>query len=163
MTSDVDSLAELVQMGLLMFVRTPCCSSFSVVVLAVVSWQLLLVCLIPVPFVVRRQHQVPARLEPRLPRRARPHRPHAVALQEGIAGVRVIQAFGREAVEIDRFARRRTATSTTPTCDSVRIQAWYLPVIEFAGLGTTALVVGIGGWLVHRGRRHASAPSPSSC
>ena len=31
---------------------------------------------------------------------------------------------------------------------SVRIQAWYLPVIEFAGLGTTALVVGIGGWMV---------------
>ena len=31
---------------------------------------------------------------------------------------------------------------------SVRIQAWYLPVIEFAGLGTTALVIGLGGWMV---------------
>jgi ATP-binding cassette subfamily B protein len=29
----------------------------------------------------------------------------------------------------------------------VFVQAWYLPVIEFAGLATTALVVGIGGWL----------------
>jgi len=34
---------------------------------------------------------------------------------------------------------------------SVRAQAWYLPVIEFAGLGTTALVVGVGGWLTIRG------------
>jgi ATP-binding cassette subfamily B protein len=33
---------------------------------------------------------------------------------------------------------------------SVRIQAWYLPVIEFAGLGTTALVIGLGGWMVTR-------------
>ena len=35
--------------------------------------------------------------------------------------------------------------------DSVRISAWYLPVIEFAGLATTAVVVGVGGWLVHQG------------
>ena len=34
---------------------------------------------------------------------------------------------------------------------SVRISAWYLPVIEFAGLGTTAIVVGVGGWWVHTG------------
>ena len=35
--------------------------------------------------------------------------------------------------------------------DSVFIQAWYLPVIELAGLGTTALVVGIGGWMTIEG------------
>ena len=67
-------------------------------------------------------------------------------LQEGITGVRVIQAFGREDVEIDRFQRgnRRLYDAHMR---SVRAQAWYLPVIELAGLGTTAVVVGIGGWL----------------
>ena len=56
MTSDVDSLQELVQMGLLQFVSQRAadravgrsCS-------ACVSWQLLLVCLIPLPFVVAGQ------------------------------------------------------------------------------------------------------------
>ena len=52
MTSDVDSLAELVQFGLLMFVMNALLLVFSVVVLAVVSWQLLLVCLVAVPGVV---------------------------------------------------------------------------------------------------------------
>ena len=33
--------------------------------------------------------------------------------------------------------------------DSVRISAWYLPIIEFSGVFTTALAVGVGGWLVH--------------
>ena len=52
MTSDIDSLQELVQQGLLQFV-----SSVLLIVLlggraGVVSWQLLLSCLIPVPFVV---------------------------------------------------------------------------------------------------------------
>ena len=35
--------------------------------------------------------------------------------------------------------------------DSVRISVWYLPLVEFAGVATTAAVVGIGGWLVHQG------------
>src|SRR3546814_12094617 len=34
---------------------------------------------------------------------------------------------------------------------SVKISAWYLPVNEIAGLGTTALAVGVGGWWVHQG------------
>ena len=34
---------------------------------------------------------------------------------------------------------------------SVKISAWYLPVIELAGLLTTAIAVGIGGWWVHDG------------
>ena len=34
---------------------------------------------------------------------------------------------------------------------SVKISAWYLPVIELSGLLTTALAVGIGGWWVHTG------------
>ena len=32
---------------------------------------------------------------------------------------------------------------------STRLQSWYLPVIEIAGTGTTALVVALGGYLVH--------------
>jgi len=35
---------------------------------------------------------------------------------------------------------------------SVRIQCWYLPVIDFAGVATTALALGVGGWLVSEGQ-----------
>ena len=49
--------------------------------------------------------------------------------------MRVIQAYGREDVEIDRFARPQPH-AVRAHMRSVRIQAWYLPVIEFAGLGT---------------------------
>ena len=34
---------------------------------------------------------------------------------------------------------------------SVKISAWYLPVIELAGLITTAIAVGVGGYWVHTG------------
>jgi ATP-binding cassette, subfamily B, bacterial len=68
-------------------------------------------------------------------------------LQEGIAGVRVVQAFGREDVEAARFEQgsRRLFDAHMR---SVKISAWYLPVIELAGLLTTAIAIGVGGWWV---------------
>jgi ATP-binding cassette subfamily B protein len=147
MTSDIDSMAELVQFGLLMLVMNLLLLFFSIIVLAFVSWQLLLVCLFAVPFVViasikfqrdsnRAYLEVRDRIGSTLTR-----------LQEGISGVRVIQAYGREGVETERFSDTNKGLYRAHM-DSVFVQAWYLPVIELAGLGTTALVVGLGGWMV---------------
>lgn len=151
MTSDVDSLQELVQMGLLMFVSNALLLAVSVVVLGVVSWQLLLVCLAALPFVVVASIKF-QRDSNRAYLSVRDHIGGTLtSLQEGISGVRVIQAFRREDVEVDRFARRNRELYDSHM-DSVKIQAWYLPVIEMAGFATTALVVGVGGWMVVEGR-----------
>jgi ATP-binding cassette, subfamily B, bacterial len=150
MTSDVDSIAELVQTGLLMFLTNLLVLVFSVIFLALVCWQLLLICLIALPFVIvasvkfqrdsnRAYLQVRERIGGTLSR-----------LQEGIAGVRVIQAYGREDVEIGAFGADNRELYDAHM-KSVWVQAWYLPVIEFAGLGTTALVVGLGGAMAIRG------------
>jgi ATP-binding cassette subfamily B protein len=122
----------------------------SIVVLGVVSWQLLLICAIAVPPVVAasiwfQRESNTAYLDVR----------DGIGttlshLQEGISGVRVVQAFAREDVESVRFeeGNRRLYDAHMR---SVKISAWYLPVIELAGLGTTAAAVGIGGWWVHDG------------
>jgi ATP-binding cassette, subfamily B, bacterial len=150
MTSDVDSLQELVQMGLLMFVSNGLLLVVSIVVLALVSWQLLLLCFVCVPFVVLasirfQRESNAAYLE------VRDGIGNTLSqLQEGIAGVRVVQAFGREDVESARFqmGNRRLFDAHMR---SVKISAWYLPVIELSGLLTTAVAVGVGGWWVHTG------------
>ena len=147
MTSDVDALAELVQMGLVMLAVNLLLLVLSVIVLAVVSWQLLLVCLVVVPFVVaasirfqRESNLAYLTIRDRIG--------HTLSrLQEGISGVRVIQAYGRQDVEVERFVAE-SGDLYDAHMRSVRAQAWYLPVVEFAGLGTTALVIGIGGSLV---------------
>ena len=147
MTSDVESLQELVQYGLIMILTNTLLLVFSFVALAIVSWQLLLVCLIALPPVVLasikfQRDSNKAYLE------VRDRIGSTLAdLQQGITGVRVIQAFAREDVEVGRF-QGENRTLYAAHMDSVRIQAWYLPIIEFAGLGTTAAVVGVGGWLV---------------
>jgi ATP-binding cassette subfamily B protein len=151
MTSDVDSLQELVQMGLLMFISNGVLLAVSVVVLAVVSWKLLLLCLICVPPVLLasvkfQRDSNDAYLVVRDDIGAT-----LSQLQEGIAGVRVVQAYGREEVEASRFTDQNRSLYRSHM-RSVWISAWYLPIIEFAGLLTTAIAVGIGGWWVHDGQ-----------
>jgi ATP-binding cassette subfamily B protein len=150
LTSDIDSLAELVQMGLLMFVANALLLVGSVVVLALVSWQLLLVTLIALPPVIaasvkfqRDSNRAYLLVRDRIGATLS-------SLQEGIAGVRVIQAYGRERRQIDGF-ERTSGDLFDAHMDSVRISAWYLPVIEGAGVLTTAATLAVGGWLVHQG------------
>lgn len=151
MTSDVDSLAELIQMGLAMFVANSLLLVVSVIVLASVSWQLLAVCIVAMPPVVLasikfQRDSNAAYLD------VRDRIGHTMShLQEGISGVRVVQAFGREDTEISRF-RQGNRRLYDSHMRSVVISAWYLPVIELAAWGTTALALGIGGWWVHDGR-----------
>ena len=150
MTSDVDSLAELIQMGLAMFVSNSLLLVVSVIVLATVSWQLLAICIVALPPVVLasikfQRDSNKAYLD------VRDRIGHTLShLQEGISGVRVVQAFGREDTEIRRF-RRGNRRLYDSHMRSVRISAWYLPVIELAAWGTTALALGFGGYWVHTG------------
>jgi ATP-binding cassette, subfamily B, bacterial len=150
MTSDIDSMSEVVQFGLLQFVANAFLLVFSVALLAALSWQLLLVCLIAVPFValasVRFQRQsneayltIRERVGANLSR-----------LQEGIAGVRVAQAYNREQIQTERFVESNQQLFDAHM-HSVKVSAFYFPIVEFAGAVTTAAAVGIGGWMVHRG------------
>jgi ATP-binding cassette subfamily B protein len=150
MTSDVDSMAELVQMGLLMFVSNSLLLVFSVVVLGLVSWKLLLVCLVMLPFVIvgsvkfqRDSNKAYLTVRDRIGATLS-------SLQEGLSGVRVIQAYAREDEQVHRFTRT-SRDLYDAHMDSVRISAWYLPIIELSGVLTTAAAVGVGGYLVHRG------------
>src|SRR5690606_4063031 len=67
--------------------------------------------------------------------------------QEGIAGVRVIQAYGRQEIQTGRFATGNRELYEAHM-DSVKVQSWYVPVIEFAGHFTTAVAIGVGGYMV---------------
>ena len=147
MTSDIDSLQDLVQFGLLMFVSAALLLGSSAVVLAVLSWQLLLVCLVSTPLIVAASIKF-HRDSNRAYLAVRDSVGTTLtSLQEGISGVRIVQAFARESIEANRFAdtNRRLYRSHM---DSVRIAAWYLPIIEFTGALTTAIALGVGGLLI---------------
>ena len=150
LTSDIESMAEIVQWGLLQFISASMLIVFAIGLLMVLSWELTLVVLLVFPLVIvasiRFQRQANAAY---LTVRERVGSVLA-SLQEGLTGVRVIQGYAREREEIRRF-KARNAELFAAHRHSVKISTWYFGVVELAGVVAVALVVGAGGWMVHRG------------
>jgi ATP-binding cassette, subfamily B, bacterial len=150
MTSDIDALTDLVQIGLVAFVTNGLMITLSIVVLLSMSPLLAVASLVGFPFVVlasrrfrRRSDEAYLTLRDRI----------AVtmsSLQEGLSGVRVVQASAREDDVTAAFARANRAQYEA-NLKATRIAAEYFPVVEFAGTAATAAVLGVGGLLVHRG------------
>ena len=150
MTADVESMSELVQFGLMQFLSAFLLLFFAFFLLISMSWQLTLITLIVFPFLIAasvkfQRDSNRAYLEVREKVGA-----NLSALQEGITGVRVIQAYAREGEQIRRFEESNRALFRSHMY-SVKVSTWYFGLIEFAGIASTALIIGIGGWLVHRG------------
>lgn len=151
MTADIESMSELVQWGLVQFVSATILLSFSLVVLLVLSWELTLLALIVLPFIVvasirfqRESNAAYLRVRERIG-------DTLSALQENIAGVRVIQAYAREGEQRRRF-RRTNRELYDAHVHSVRVSTWYFGVVEFSGVLATAIALGAGGWLAGSGR-----------
>ncbi len=150
MTADIDAMGELIQFGLLMFVMNGLLVVLTAALLLKLSPLLAVMCLVALPLVVVASVRF-QRQSNRAYLTVRDRVGHNLStMQEGISGVRVIQAFGREGEQTDRF-RRSSRDLYDAHMDSVRISVWYFPVVEFAGAATTATVVGVGGWMVHQG------------
>ncbi len=147
MTSDIDSLQDLVQFGLLMFVSAGLLLVLSTIVLLTLSPSLLALCLIVAPVVAVATVKF-QRDSNRAYLAVRDSVGSTLdSLQEGISGVRIVQAFAREEVEAHRFAKTNRRLYETHM-DSVKVAAWYLPIVESAGGLATAVALGVGGWWV---------------
>ena len=147
MTADIESMAELVQWGLLQFVSATILLVLSFGVLAVIAWQLTLVALVVFPVIIiasvrfqRASNTAYLEVRERVGQ-------NLSSLQEGITGVRVIQAYGRVPEQRRRFRAANRALFDSHM-NSVRVSTWYFGLVEFCGVFATALVIAVGGWLV---------------
>ena len=151
MTADIESMSELVQWGLLQFVSAAILITFALVVLLIMSWQLTLLALMVMPFIViasirfqRRSNEAYLSVRERVGE-------NLSALQENIAGVRVIQAYAREPEQNRRF-RVINRNLYDAHLHSVKVSTWYFGVVEFCGVLATAIAIGAGGWLAKNGQ-----------
>ncbi len=116
------------------------------VILYVLDWQLALLTLLPVPVLAVAMRLFNTRVRP-IYRQIRDRLGDINAeLQDNISGIRVIQAFGQERHELDRFTQR----STRYYEERVRgIRQWsiFFPAIGFVASLGMVIVLGFG---VHR-------------
>ena len=149
MTADIESMAELIQFGLLQFVSAFLLLCLATILLFVMSWQLSLVTLLVLPMLIiasirfqRTSNHAYLDVREKVGN-------NLSTLQEGIAGVRVIQAYGQEEKRAERFRQSNRALFDSHMY-SVKISTWYFGLVEFAGIAATGAIIGVGGWLVHR-------------
>lgn len=150
MTSDIDAMQELISQGLVLFVQNIFLFIGAVIFMLALSWELALGVLIIVPplfFASRwfRRVSNKAYLEVRDSIST-----NLTTLQEGLEGVRVVQAYGRTRSFTERFANTNE-DQYEANMETTRISAKYFPFVEYAGVAATAVIVGYGGWLSSRG------------
>lgn len=149
MTSDIDALQELVSQGLVMFVQNALIFVGTLVVMSLLSWQLTICTIIVVPPVIfaslwfrKRSNTAYLEVRDRVGT-------NLSTLQEGLEGVRVVQAFGREGGFIERFEETNEAQYDANIA-TVNIATRYFPFVEFIGVVGLAVVVGAGSYFADR-------------
>ena len=150
MTSDIDAMQELISQGLVLFVQNIFLFIGAVIFMLVLSWELALGVLVIVPplfFASRwfRRVSNKAYLEVRDSIST-----NLTTLQEGLEGVRVVQAYGRTRSFTEQFGRTNE-DQYEANMETTRISAKYFPIVEYSGVAAIALIVGYGGWLSSRG------------
>ena len=150
MTADIESMAELVQWGLLQFVAAVFLIGLSLILMLSLSWQLTIAALLVMPVIIiaSRKFQRDSNAA-YLEVRERVGQ-NLSELQEGIAGVRVVQAYAQEEEQTRQFVASNRSLYQSHV-HSIRVSTWYFGLVEALGIFSTGLAIGIGGWLVGRG------------
>ena len=144
-TSDVEALNELFTAGVVAGLGDLFTLGAISVVMLVVDWRLALAAFAVIPLIVYASRRF-RRLVRESYREIRIRLARINAfLQERLTGMRVVQLFGREAHEQERFAGLN-AEHRDAHLRSVRIYALYLPVIEiFTSIALASLIVAASG------------------
>jgi ATP-binding cassette subfamily B protein len=145
MTSDIDAMQDLVSQGLVSIAQNALLFVGAVIAIVVLSPLLALCTLVLVPplflasaWFRRESNRAYLTVRDRIGT-------NLATLQEGLAGVRVVQAFNRERAWTRRFYNTNEAQFDAHM-ETVRIASRYFPLIEFTGVVGIALIIGLGGW-----------------
>jgi ATP-binding cassette, subfamily B, bacterial len=148
MTSDIDALENLVQQGIVIFVTSGLLFVGVLVVMAILSPLLFLAVLFVLPPVIvssrrfrRDSNDAYLVVRDRIGQTL-------ATLQESLAGIRVVQAFGRQEQQYSRFVDHNQAQYKA-NMDAVKLSARYFPIMEFTNAVAMATIIGFGGLLVH--------------
>ena len=144
MTADMVALTDVLNHGFLMVIQLLLLIFGTVVILFILSWELALISLIVIPPLViataifrvystRAYEAVRDRIADVL-----------IHMQESFAGIRVVQAFGRERQNMERFGEINEANFEANQ-RTVRISSGYVPFIELLGGMGVGIILYFGG------------------
>ncbi len=142
-TNDVNALEQFVTHGVALTAVDLLRLVGASAVLLALDWQLALVVLIPLPFMAFGLRRFNRRARP-IYRRVRDRLGDINArLQDDLAGIRVIQAFGQEHAELERF-RSASEQYRREQVRAIRTWSTFFPALYFVAALGGVLVLGLG-------------------
>jgi len=149
-TNDVNALEHFVTHGSALTIVDLLRLVGAAVVLFLLDWRLALAVLLPVPVLAVALRYFNTRVRP-IYRRVRDRLGDINArLQDSLSGIRVIQAFGQEERELERFAAE-SENYYRARVQGIRYWSTFFPAMRFVASLGTAIVLGVGAAMVVRG------------
>ena len=151
LVNDVDVLNQFLSQGLTQLIGGLVRMLLLLGAMAALDWRLALISLCAVPLILLVSTRLAAMARVAYRRSRQSLGAVSTELEEGIAGVKVAQAFNR--VEANqRHFDRLNRDNLEANVGAVSISAAFAPAIESLNALTTAVVIGLGGWMVLEGR-----------
>jgi ABC-type multidrug transport system fused ATPase/permease subunit len=149
-TNDVEALDQLVTDGISSLVQNSLVLGGTIVVLFLLDWRLALATLVVLPLMALATGWFRSRSN-RAYRQVRERLGLVTAtLAEDISGMRVVQSFTREPTSQSTF-RGVNQRYRESNYETVILNGIYFPAVDILSSVATAIVLGVGGWLVVEG------------
>ena len=150
-TNDVNALEQFVTHGVILTTVDLMRLVGASAVLIVLDWRLALVVLLPVPLIALGLRRFNRHVRP-IYRRVRDRMGDInTRLQDDLAGIRVVQAFGQEDAELERF-HSVSERYYQERVSAIRTWAAFFPGISFVAAAGGVLVLGIGARMIIGGQ-----------
>ncbi|HKI05638.1 MAG TPA: ABC transporter ATP-binding protein [Thermoanaerobaculia bacterium] len=150
LNDDVNQLERFLNTGFNELVQLAVLFMFAFAVMFPISWQLSLVAVAPMPFILWGSLLYQRRIQPRYRRVRESVGGLASRLENNLAGIHVIKSFTAEAFETERV-RQVSAEYQRTNLDAIRISAVYVPLIRMAIVAGFAGVLLVGSYWILNG------------
>jgi ATP-binding cassette subfamily B multidrug efflux pump len=149
-TSDVEGVRLFITWSLSTILEMLCLFSASLILMSLMSWQLTLLSFVLFPILGYTVMRFRQRIRPRYLAVQEQYGQMATALQENLAGIRLIQAYQREQTETAHF-RDLNEELFRRSMAAARERAIYLPAMYWLSTATGGIILWFGGHQVMAG------------
>lgn len=132
MTGDIEGVRQFVSVGFVQILEMIVFFVGSMAVLMLLNWRSTLLILAVMPILALLAYLFNKRIAPVFRDMREANADLNTAVQENIAGVRVVKAFAREEYEQEKFSTQNHRVLQS-NLDAVTVNAKYLPIMDFLG------------------------------
>ncbi|WP_136606092.1 ABC transporter ATP-binding protein [Paenibacillus dokdonensis] len=147
LTGDLEAIRQFIAFGIPQILNTILMVVFGAIVMLSISWQLTLLTMISIPFLVIVALKFENRIHPAFQEMRLALSALTTSVQENITGVRTVKSFAREPYEVDKFSLRNERYKSNQIFAST-LWSRYFPLMELLASVCVVILLGVGGTLV---------------